>query len=188
MKEWITKWNNGYSANEIGRLYSIHQNTVSRFIKSCGLSSKRTIKQRFIRKVIKTNNCWEWNGSKDTKGYGYILDGKNKKAHRVSYEIYNGKIPEGMVVMHKCDNPSCVNPKHLAVGTVLDNHNDKMNKGRQARGEKMNTAKLTESDVREIINLSTQGYSDKEICQMFNITVAHTGLIRRRLSWKHLTK
>jgi len=193
MKAWITKWKEGYSTNEIGRLYSVHQNTVSMYLKSCGLNSTRTLEQRFLRKITKTKTCWEWNGAKDPKGYGYILVKKNKKvqknksAHRISYELYSGKIPEGMVVMHSCDNSSCVNPKHLSLGTPLDNHNDKMNKGRQARGEKMNTAKLTESDVREIISLAKQGYSNAEICQTFKITNAHVGNIKKRLSWKHLT-
>ena len=77
---------------------------------------------RFMCKVKKTRSCWEWTACKDINGYGkYRIDNKLKYAHRVSYNLYKGKIKKGHCIMHKCDNPSCVNPDHLLVGTQKDN-------------------------------------------------------------------
>lgn len=86
--------------------------------------------ERFEKK-IKKEDCWVWIGAKNQKGYGLfrISGGKTIAAHRFSYLLYNGEIGE-MNVLHKCDNPSCVNPKHLFLGTNQDNVDDKMKKGR----------------------------------------------------------
>lgn len=75
--------------------------------------------------------CWCWKGQTDRKGYGRIWrDGKRRQAHRVSYELIFGPIPDGMQVCHKCDNPPCVRPSHLFLGTQSDNMKDCTNKGR----------------------------------------------------------
>jgi hypothetical protein len=95
-----------------------------------------TLAERFWGKVLMNNGCWEWSGSKLPKGYGVITmrlpDGMQEKhyAHRVSYELNVGLIPEGLFVLHTCDNPSCCNPNHLFVGTQLDNMRDAAIKGR----------------------------------------------------------
>ena len=87
--------------------------------------------KRFFSKVAKTNSCWLWLGGKDLDGYGlFQLDGKQWRAHRYSQMISNGLDINKPIVMHTCDNPSCVNPKHLVNGTVLENNLDKINKGR----------------------------------------------------------
>lgn len=84
-----------------------------------------TLEQRFIKKVNKTENCWIWIGARDTFGYGAMtVNKKNVNSHRVSYELFNGSIPEGLFVRHTCHNPACVNPKHLIVGTHRDNMRD----------------------------------------------------------------
>lgn len=84
------------------------------------------IDQRFWNKVKKTKSCWIWGGCKDKNGYGRIGIGKkNLRTHRFSYELNIGKITEGLFVLHKCDNPSCVNPEHLKVGTHKENQHDK---------------------------------------------------------------
>jgi len=94
---------------------------------------------RFSEKVDKssTSPCWIWLGTKNSKGYGSFRVGKkNLKAYRFSYQHYIADIPEGMMVLHSCDNPSCVNPKHLRVGTAQDNADDMTSRNRQAVKEK----------------------------------------------------
>jgi hypothetical protein len=88
------------------------------------------LKDRFDKKVVKTDGCWNWTG-RTVKGYGTLRMGlKYVGAHRVSYELHKGEIPPGMCVLHSCDNPGCVNPAHLWAGTKNDNNVDKGKKGR----------------------------------------------------------
>ncbi|NDC95747.1 HNH endonuclease [bacterium] len=95
--------------------------------------SKKTREELFFSKVLKTESCWIWTGFRFPFGYGNFYIGKNKNisTHRYSYELHKGEIPEGMVVMHTCDNPPCVNPEHLVLGTQGDNLRDMMAKGRK---------------------------------------------------------
>lgn len=100
--------------------------------------------------------CWEWTASALPQGYGVFCKehSAHTVAHRYSWELANGEIADGLFVLHKCDNPACVNPSHLFLGTSLDNSNDKVSKGRQSRlhGEKNGRAKLTVDQVDEIRN------------------------------------
>ena len=99
-----------------------------------GRVSIETPKQRFNKKYLinEVTDCWEWTAAFNNIGYGMFRWATNKmrSAHRASYELFNGPIPEGMIVCHSCDNPKCVNPKHLWAGTHRDNYNDMMAKGR----------------------------------------------------------
>lgn len=117
-----------------------------------------TLAERFAGKysVDETTGCWNWN-SLTRKGYGYLKSGNSKKlsAHRVSWELHHGEIPDGLWVLHRCDNPQCVNPDHLFVGTAKDNNEDMMSKGRQKlnnsgnwqAGEKHRKSKLSSEAV-----------------------------------------
>lgn len=108
---------------------------------------------RFWSKVRVSDkaSCWEWLGTKHGKHYGHFKMGSFvAKAHRIAYELTYGKIPSGLLVCHKCDNPSCCNPRHLWVGTNDDNLKDRQKKERQARGERSGRAKLSDKDVLAI--------------------------------------
>jgi hypothetical protein len=96
--------------------------------------------------------CWLWSGGKNGDGYGSFHANGNKKAHQVAYELYVGEIPKGMLVLHKCDNPACVNPDHLSLGTHQQNMADMKAKGRGngPKGEMAHKCKLTKEQVKAI--------------------------------------
>jgi hypothetical protein len=99
------------------------------------MSRNVPIEKRFWSKVKKVDGCWEWIGVKARNGYGlFTVSGRRLGAHRVVYTLIRGEIPEGFCVLHQCDNPGCVNPEHLFLGTNADNVADRNAKGRTARG------------------------------------------------------
>lgn len=149
---------------------------------------------RFIEKVNTEGpaGCWLWKGSIRCRKNGYgsfvIIRGKHKQtvgAHRYSYERFVGPIPSDMYVCHTCDNPLCVNPRHLFLGTVAENNADMKAKSRHARGEKINTAKLTEGQVRAIL---TDPRPLGEVSKAYGICPQSVWKIRKRQSWKHVTQ
>lgn len=144
---------------------------------------------RFFEKVNfeNENGCWEWIGAKDGGGYGMgVTDGKKYKAHRYSWEYYYGEIPNGMWVLHKCDNPSCVRPSHLFLGTNQDNMNDKTKKERQSRlfGDRNGRSIMTKEKVIEMRTMYSSGkYSYRKLSTIFGISMTQTGRILKRESW-----
>lgn len=128
--------------------------------------------ERFWSKVQTADSdvCWEWQGATTANGYGAYWDGKALYAHRVSWELEFGDIPEELCVLHHCDNPGCVNPKHLFLGTKADNTADMVAKGRQARGSRNGMAKLNEANVLKIRELLKQGcLTQVSISEMFGV-------------------
>ena len=131
------------------------------------------------------SGCWLWTGSLDTWGYGQITKGGGigtVRAHRLSYEMHSGPIPPGMVICHKCDVPSCVNPHHLFVGTHADNMKDMVTKGRSPvnAGENNPRAKLEPSDIAAIRNSNA---TRRNLARAFGVSVTHIGYIQRNKSW-----
>lgn len=116
------------------------------------------------------DDCWEWTGARQTFGYGLLrVDGRLQRAHRYSYERYNGPIPAGLFVLHRCDNPPCVNPNHLFLGTVQDNSDDMCRKGRQAHNATW--SKLTDAQVRAIRHeYALGGVSQRAIAARYGVS------------------
>ncbi len=115
--------------------------------------NRRPIEERFWEKVNKTETCWLWTAQLDKEGYGQfriLCKGRRYQAHRISWRLHFGEIPEGMKACHHCDNPACVRPSHLFLGTQTHNVADMNAKGRHAFGEKNGSAKMTNEQVRDI--------------------------------------
>ena len=152
--------------------------------------------KRFWSKVDKSGDCWEWKAYKDKLGYGFFnLTGERMElAHRVAWKLVNGEIPEGdhygtTCVCHHCDNPSCVNPAHLFLGSHTDNMKDMTEKKRNVpqsmKGSKHPNSKLTEKDVIAIRSMKgTASYS--EIGKGFGIGADNVYQIMNRIAWKHI--
>lgn len=144
------------------------------------------IKTRFEQKFRVTPGCWVWTAYKNSDGYGQFRIGKSmEKAHRVSFSIYREHVDKGMEVLHSCDNPACVNPDHLSIGTHLLNMRDMVAKGRQAtlKGNKNGRAKLTES---EVIDIRDDSRSQRKIAKIYEISQAHVHRIKSLKLWSHI--
>ena len=145
--------------------------------------------EKYHQKVIKSDQCWSWNGTIDNDGYAILYcDKKHLKAHRVSYQLFKEAIPTGLFVLHQCDNRICTNPIHLFVGTARDNLLDMIKKGRRvaAKGEKASRAKLKNEDVLQIRSLLQQGLSFGKLSKRFNIDRGVVRDIKNRKTWKHI--
>lgn len=181
-----------------------------------------------------TTPCLEWQASRNRKGYGQVrYDGKNDGAHRVAWVLEHGPIPDGLYILHRCDNPPCVAVEHLFLGTAADNMADKMAKGRHValsgdahparlhperqprgdahhsrlhperlargnahgarlhpesrpRGERVRTAKLTEDNVRFILQLRAQGWKQKRLAAEFGVNRSLISYVLARKIWAHV--
>lgn len=131
--------------------------------------------------------CWNWKLYRLNGGYGLKTQrGRRMYAHRLSFAITKGPIPDGCEILHSCDNPSCINPKHLTSGTRRENVDDCIIKGRIARGEQLPQTVLRECDVAEIRNRHRAGETMESIRQYFKISRGCVRGVIRRINWKHL--
>lgn len=144
--------------------------------------------ERFWSFVDKSNLCWEWKGVATRRYATFRTDsGRYVGAHRFSWELANGPIPDGLFVCHTCDNPTCVNPEHLFLGTPKQNMADMVAKGRcgnrgrgaRSRGEEHGQAKLSDSDVAEVRRLYAAGSSQDQIAKTFSVSQRHVSRIVR---------
>lgn len=135
--------------------------------------------------VDERSGCWLWIGSTVTDGYGVWVAHGQRTAHRAAYVMHKGAIPNGLHVLHKCDQPNCVNPEHLFLGTHQDNMADLRAKGRAygAKGEANYGAKLTEEQVMAVM---ADPRSCAEISAQYGVTGAMVDKIRNGKSWPHL--
>ena len=133
------------------------------------------IAERLLSKIEESSKdgCWVWSASCFNSGYGRIkVAGKYWLAHRASYACFIGEIPAGMFVCHVCDNPKCINPNHLFLGTPAENVQDMLRKGRanKARGEKHYCAKLTNVQRKEVLELRRSGKTLQTIAGIYGVT------------------
>lgn len=187
-----------------GSVYNKHSNPMNNHKRNCEMSAlgwaatvppectcnKPVEKSKFLKRVEITNNCWIWRGGKRVREYGsFDLDGKTQLAHRVSYQLFIGEIPTGMLILHKCDVPSCVNPNHLYIGNQLDNMNDATKRKRfpPRIGEGNGRAKLTEKDVL-VIRSDFKGtpVSARKLGEKYSVTKEAIMAIIKRKSWKNI--
>lgn len=150
----------------------------------CSLECRMGSKMRTL-----PNGCVEWTGSTVTGGYGCIrVSGKTIRAHRLSWELHNKqKIPNGLIVRHVCDNPSCVNPSHLELGTHKDNAEDCEQRGRRVRGEDDSKSKLSNADVIAICARIDAGDSCTAIAKDYNVHRVAINDIKLGKNWSWLT-
>lgn len=151
--------------------------------------------QRFWGKVNRPDGCWEWTGGRDHHGYGKVRMPMSRvqfRAHRVAYFLATGEDPGSHLVCHRCDNPSCVNPAHLFLGTPADNVTDMLAKGRHKtigrKGAHNPGAKLTDADVRRVVDLLLAGAKNTEIAEKVGVTHAMVSRIRLGKSWGDFTR
>ena len=149
------------------------------------------MEDRFWSKVTKAgpDDCWEYAKAPSAR-YGFIArpgtNGGIALAHRYSYELHVGPIPEGMCVCHTCDNTACVNPAHLWLGTNAENTADKMAKGRHIKGETHTSAVLTEQDVLDIRRRYAAGETQVSLAAEYGRNQGHISKITRRAIWTHI--
>ena len=158
-----------------------------------------TLEERFWSKVAVggPDECWPWKGGISGGRYGmFWMDGRVQCAHRAAWQIHNGPIPEGMAICHHCDNPPCVNPAHLFLGSDADNLRDAANKGRcmgqscpPIYGEAHGNSKMTEAQVLELRTLYDTGkWSHRSLAGRYGVSARCVYSIVHRITWAHVAQ
>jgi hypothetical protein len=159
--------------------------------------------ERFWARVQKTDTCWLWTGGPSASGYGQIAYGRNQPgaAHRVSWELHHGPIPDGLWVLHRCDVKLCVRPDHLFLGSALDNSRDMVRKGRSATGDRNGArlhpdrrastagehnprARLTNAQVRSIRDRARAGVPQRGLAAAYGVAESTVSRIVNRHGWE----
>ena len=157
-----------------------------------GHRPKRSASERFQEKIQKTDGCWLWTGGVfQVSGYGQFNPDTGPghvpvAAHRFSWELFCGPIPDGLDVLHRCDVRRCVRPDHLFLGTHQANMDDKVAKDRQVKGEAVNTARLTAADIPVIRRRFAAGESSRALARQYGVSKTSILRLARRRSWKHV--
>jgi hypothetical protein len=191
-----------------GKPFTTEQPKIRHCSRSCGRLGRverdaEAVVERFWDRVQKGDGCWEWVGSRQSQGYGrHYLRGKMIPAHRFSWELHFGPIPDDLWVLHTCDNPPCCNPDHMFLGYPIDNIEDMVNKGRQAKGETHawhvrpeahahgeghGLAKLSDAIVRDARIRFRDGATVAALAKEHGVAppVMHRAI--RGQTWKHVT-
>jgi hypothetical protein len=159
---------------------------------------QRPVSERFWSYVDISDQCWKWTGSVTNYGYGRLhiggRDGRDVGAHRIAWELLKGRIPEGLYVCHHCDNPICVNPAHLFLGTQSDNMQDAGKKNRLPQqkyhgfcaGERNGRAKLTDAQVSAIRKEYQVVMSHRKLAAKYKVSRSIIRFILSGKNWKHV--
>lgn len=181
----------GEPLRDMARLFGVPYFTAYSFCRDAGIKKYTKLIHEIVTKdnlrsfvVVTDRGCWEWPGRRNDKGYAQI---GSVSGYRHAFELFHGEIPNGLHVCHRCDNPPCVNPDHLFLGTHVDNMKDCTAKGRRAKGESSGAAKLTEDEVVQIRKMRFNGgFTLKEIGARFRITHEAVRQICAGNTWKHV--
>lgn len=154
------------------------------------------LESEFWKRVNKTETCWLWTGAKCPSrrsqpiGYGKLQVNKNPVrhiyAHRLSWMIHFGSISKGKKVLHRCDNPPCVNPAHLFLGTQVDNMKDCKQKGRNASGARHGRTRITDKEVLDIRRRVADGESTRSVARLYGMGKSTIWQISARINWRHI--
>jgi|SRR6188508_111364 len=172
-------------------------NLVCKKTTSCGClravnsqDYQEKLKEKLLKNIkIDGNGCWIWQKSKHRQGYGnFCCNRKVLLAHRVSWTIFKGNLDLEILVCHTCDNPPCCNPEHLFLGTDKDNSIDAFSKGRIKRhkGENHARSKFKNEDIENIRSLKREGKTQKEISEMYSVTISAIKHILKKRTWIHI--
>lgn len=182
-----------HSCQELADIFCVPVQKVRSILQKHNIKRRiKTVEEKFFEKVsgYSNNECWGWHTSKKNN-YGRVQNkGKQKQAHRISWELHYGEIPKGLFVCHHCDNKNCVNPKHLFLGTCSDNVQDMLNKNLDnTKGEKHKKNKLKEKEVEEII-VKTKIYNmnQRKLAKEYNVSQSLIMRIATNRNWKHLDR
>jgi hypothetical protein len=155
-------------------------------------NERMTTEERFWQKVCKDETCWEWQGYCQSFGHGVFhvdRDRHMEYAHRFAWELARGPIPAGMFVLHTCDNPSCVNPEHLFLGTQADNNRDRHAKGRSKNlepGSSHPKACLEDRQVRQMRRMYLSGWVQRELAEVFGVSRGNVSKIVNGKSYREV--